>query len=94
MQIAYWLLWLARSEAEPKSKKWQEYAYKNTQAYQSKVPTPSQVQQQMESIILTFDQEPLIPKFKLKGKGRQKGESQQKRAKHPVRIKAKKARAA
>ena len=94
VQLAYWVLWLARSEAEPKSKKWQEYAYKNTQAYQSRIPTPSQVQQQMENIIYAFDQEPLIPKLKIKGKGRQKGEIQQKRTKHPVRRKAKKAKAA
>lgn len=94
VQLAYWMLWLARSEAEPKSKKWQQYAYKNTQACQSKVPTPSQVQQQMENIILAFEQEPLVPKLKLKGKGRLKGEIQPKRAKNPVRRKAKKAKAA
>lgn len=94
VQIAYWMLWLARSQAQPKSKKWQQYAYKNTAAYMSKVPSPSQVQQQMKIIICCFDQEPFLPKTKFKGKGRKKGEIQKKRNRHPVRRKPNKAKAA
>jgi len=90
VQIAYWMLWLAKSQAVPKSKKWQQYAYKNTAAYESKIPSPSQVQQQMELIILAFDQEPFLPKPRKKGKGRKKGEIQVKRTKHAVRKKKKK----
>lgn len=94
VQMAYWMLWLAQPQAQPKSKKWQQYAYKNTAAYMSKIPSPSQVQQQMEIIIYLFDQEPFLPKLKIKGKGRKKGELQKKRARHSVRKKPKKAKAA
>ena len=65
VQMAYWMLWLAQPQAQPKSKKWQQYAYKNTAAYMSKIPSPSQVQQQMEIIIYLFDQEPFLPKLKM-----------------------------
>jgi len=94
VQIAYWMLWLAQGQAQPKSKKWQQYAYKNTAAYLSRIPSPSQVQQQMQIIICHFDQEPFKPKLKIKGKGRKKGDRQTKRIRHPVRRKPKKARVA
>jgi hypothetical protein len=92
VQMAYWMLWLAREQAEPKSKKWQQYAYKNTSAYLSKVPSPSQVQQQMGTIILGFDQEPFKPKVRIKGKGRKSGQTQKKRPRYPVKKKTKKAK--
>lgn len=94
VQMAYWMLWLAQPQAQPKSKKWQQYAYSKTPAYSSKIPSPSQVQQQAETIILLFDQEPFLPKVKIKGKGRKKGDIQKKRARHPVKVKPKKAKAA
>lgn len=90
VQMAYWVLWLAQPQAQPKSKKWQQYAYKNSYSYLSKIPSPSQVQQQMEIIILTSDQSPFLPKHQINGKGRKKGEVQKKRERHPVRIKPKK----
>lgn len=90
VQIAYWILWLASPQAEPKGKKWQQYAHKNTPAYLSAVPSPSQVQQQAEIIISGFEKEPFLPKLKIKGIGRKKGCTQTKRIRHPVRRKPEK----
>ena len=53
-------------------------------------PSPSQVQRQLEGIILSFEQEPFLPKLKIKGKGRQQGQTFDKRERYPVLKKEKK----
>jgi len=85
VHLAYWLLWVARDQAKPECYKWQQYDpnYKNRLKYDLP-PTPSEVQRQLEAIILSFDQEPFKPKPKIKTKGRQKGQVQPKRKQHKV----------
>ena len=88
VNLAYWLLWVATQEAEHKDKKWQQYgkAFKNRKDFGLRV-SPSQVQNQLQAIILSFDQTPFLPKLKIKGKGRKMGTTFLKRTQHPVRKK-------
>jgi len=88
VSLAYWLLWVASEEAEHKAKKWQQYSktFKNRKKFGLKV-SPSQVQNQLEAIILSFEQSPFLPKLKIKGRGRKIGTKFPKRTQHPVRKK-------
>ena len=85
VNTAYWLLFVGREQATHQCHKWQQYDknYKNRQAHQMSV-TPSQVQNQMASIILGFDQTDFLPKARKKGKGRAIGTTLTKRKKYPV----------
>lgn len=87
--LAYWLLWVASEEASHQTKKWRQYdpVFKRRKQEQLRV-SPSNVQNQLGTIILGFDQEPFIPKVKIKGKGRIPGTTFHKRTHHPVRKKA------
>jgi len=89
--LAYWLLWVARHEATHQVYKWQKYdpRHKKRVKYQLP-PTPSEVQRQLLSIILSFEQDPFIPKLKIKSEGRQKGDTQVKRQRYKVVKKGKK----
>lgn len=89
--LAYWLLWVASQEATYQVRKWQQYDpyHKNRVKYKLP-PTPSEVQRQLLSIILSFEQEPFRPKVKIKSEGRQKGDTQMKRQRYKVVRKAKK----
>jgi len=89
--LAYWLLWVASKEAGHKVHKWQKYDpyYKNRVKYKLP-PTPSEVQRQLRSIILSFEQDPFRPKVKIKSEGRKKGDIQTKRQRYEVVKKAKK----
>lgn len=89
--LAYWLLWVARKEAQPCVYKWQKYDpyYKNRVKY-NLLPTPSEVQRQLPSIILSFEQDPFIPKLKIKSEGRKTGQLQTKRERYKVVYKGKK----
>jgi len=89
--LAYWLLWVASKEATHHVHKWQKYDpyHKNRIKYKLP-PTPSEVQRQLPSIILSFEQEPFRPKVKIKSDGRKKGDKQTKRQRHKVVKKAKK----
>ena len=91
VNCAYWLLWVASEDAINKAKKWQEYDpnFKKRQQLQLR-PSPSEVQQQLESIIWGFEKEPFLPKLQIKGKGRKEGTELTKRGKFPVRKKPKK----
>lgn len=91
VSLAYWLLFVGKDEAVHSCRKWQQYD-KNHKArieHQLNV-TPSQVQMQMTGIILGFDQNPFLPKVKIKGKGRAKGYKCPKRKRYPVLKKPKK----
>lgn len=89
--LAYWLLWVTSQEATHQVRKWQQYDpyHKNRVKYQLS-PTPSEVQRQLQTIILSFEQDPFIPKLKIKSEGRQKGDTQVKRQRYKVVRKAKK----
>jgi hypothetical protein len=89
--LAYWLLWVASKEAKPCVHKWQKYDpyYKNRVKYKLR-PTPSEVQRQLPFIILSFEQDPFLPKLKIKSKGRETGQVQTKRKRHKVVYKGKK----
>ena len=91
VRSAYWLLWVGQKEAGHDCRKWQQYDknYKNRKQHNLKV-TPSQVQLQMEAIILGFEQTPFLPKQQIKGKGRQLGDVQEKRPTYPILKKKKK----
>ena len=88
VSLAYWLLWVASDEASHQTKKWQQYdpAFKRRQQEQLRV-SPSNVQDQLETIILSFDQQPFTPEVKIKGKGRRPGTTFPKRPRYPVRKK-------
>lgn len=88
VNLAYWLLWAAHQEAQPICPKWQSYDPKLKQQYEFGLkPTPSQVQRQMEGIILSFDQQPFLPKLQIKGQGREPGKEMEKRPRYPIRKK-------
>lgn len=90
VNLAYWLLWVARQEASHHStKKWQQYDPTRKKRKELGFdPAPSQVQQQLESIILSFEKEPFLPKVQIKGKGRIPGTQFPKRTQYPVRKKS------
>lgn len=89
--LAYWLLWVASKEARPCVYKWQKYDpyYKNRVKYDLP-PTPSEVQRQLPFIILSFEQDPFIPKVDIKSEGRKKAQVQPKRKRHKVVYKGRK----
>ncbi len=91
VSLAYCLLYAAQEEVQPCVPKWQQYdkRYKNRVKYDLKA-SPSEVQNQLESIILQFEQDPFRPNIKIKSKGRQQGEIQDKRDHHKVVYKGKK----
>lgn len=91
VSLAYCLLYAAQSEAQPCVPKWQKYdkRFKNRVKYDLPA-SPSEVQNQLESIILQFEQAPFRPNLKIKSKGRQEGEKQPKRERHKVVYKGKK----
>ena len=89
--LAYWLLWVAKDEATHQAKKWQQYDPRFQQRKaQQLAPSPSVVQQQLAAIILGFEQEPFRPKVQIKGKGRAKGVTFEKRDPQSVKKKGKK----
>lgn len=91
VNLAYWLLFVGKQEAQHTCRKWQQYDknYKNRVTNEMEV-TPSQVQLQLSGIILGFEQEDFLPKPQINGKGRQVGQTQPKRKKFPVLRKKKK----
>lgn len=91
VNLAYWLLYVGQTESKHECKKWQQYDknYKNRVKHDMKV-TPAQVQIQMDRIISGFEQKPFLPKAKIKGKGRQLGDTQPKREQYPILTKKKK----
>lgn len=89
--LAYWLLWAARPEAVPCVYKWQKYdPYYKSRVDNGLSQTPSEVQRQLKSIILAFEQTPFLPKLQIKSRGRKKGQTQPKRERHKVVYKGKK----
>ena len=91
VSLAYWLLWAAKDEAGYGCPKWQKYDKNLARRRENDLaPSPSQVQRQMEGIILGFEQEPFLPKLQIKGKGRQLGQTLPKRKRYAVRKKKKK----
>jgi len=91
VNLAYWLLFVGKDEAEHVCRKWQQYDknHKNRVKYEQEV-TPSQVQNQMVDIILGFGRDPFLPKAQIKGKGRRTGQTLPKRKEYPILKKKKK----
>ena len=93
VSLAYWLLWVAKEEAQPQVHKWQKYEKNHKKRVEHGLPvSPSEVQRQMESIILSFEQDPFRPKLQIKSKGRKQGDLQLKRTLHQIVRKGKKAK--
>ncbi len=91
VELAYFLLWSAEQQSVPCAHKWQKYDTNYQKRIEHALPrTPSEVQRQLESIILQFEQSPFHPKLQIKSRGRQKGEKQPKRKRHKVVYKGKK----
>lgn len=89
--LAYWLLWAARHEATYEVHKWQKYDRHHQQRVKYQLPpTPSEVQRQLQTIILGFEQDPFCPKVKIKSEGRKAGDTQVKRQRYQVVRKGKK----
>jgi len=91
VSLAYWLLFIGKDEARHTCRKWQQYDknYQQRIKYDLNV-SPSQVQLQMSSIILGFEQNPFLPKPRIKGKGRKAGYKCTERKLYPVLKKKKK----
>lgn len=81
-QEAMWLLWAASGEVENVCEKWQKYSQPKAEKGGRK--TPSQTRKGLERLILTFEQEPYLPKKCEKGVGRKKGEKQEPRKQYKV----------
>lgn len=91
VSLAYWMLWSAVEEAAYQCPKWQKYDKNLKKRRENKLPpSPSEVQRQLQSIILSFEQSPFLPKLQIKGKGRAQGQTFIKRERHPVLKKKKK----
>lgn len=82
---AYWLLWAAKQEAQYQVPKWRKYEPNFQKRATLGLPaSPSEVQNQLQTIIWGFDQRPFRPKLKIKGKGRIKGTTLTKRKRYPI----------
>lgn len=91
VSLAYWLLWVARPQATDQCRKWQKYDKNFKKRCKMDLgATPSQVQQQLDGIILSFEQSPFFPKGQKNGIGRKQGDQQAKRKKYPIKKKKKK----
>jgi hypothetical protein len=82
VQEAMWLLWTASEEVENVCEKWQQYSAPKVE--QGGRQTPSQTRKGMERLILTFEQEPYLPKKCKKGEGRKKGKKFEPRKRYKV----------
>ncbi len=82
VQEAMWLLWVASTEVEKVSEKWQKYSLPKVEKGGRK--TASQTRKGIEGLILTFEPEPYLPKKCQKGLGRKKGEKQPPRKQYKV----------
>lgn len=85
VNLSYWMLWVAKDESNHCCRKWGQYekSLKQRVKYALSV-SPSQVQMQLENIILRFDQTPFMPRPTKKGNGRYSGQTMEKRLKYPV----------
>ncbi len=72
VQLARWLLFTASDEVKHSPKKWQKYGDKINPGTDRL--TIAQTRKGAESLFLTFDSKPFLPKSINNGKGRQKGE--------------------
>lgn len=92
VNLAYWLLWSAKEEAVQEQRhKWRQYDKSLAKRRENDLwPSPSQVQQQLEGIILSFEQAPFLPNPRKKGKGRKAGTTLPKRQRFPVQKRKKK----
>ncbi len=88
VMLSYAQLFLGKSYAEKMPTPWEKYLPE----YQNSTPviTPTQVQRDFGRIIREFGTPAKPPKLRNKSKGRQKGELQNKRTRHPVVLKGKK----
>lgn len=82
VQEAMWLLWAASEEVENVSEKWQQYNAPKVEKGGRK--TPSQTRKGLAKLILTFEQEPYLPKKCKKGQGRKKGQKFEPRKQYKV----------
>ena len=87
VQLAQWLLFAAANEVTHQPKKWQKYADK----VDDNKPRLSiaQTRKAAQSLFLTFDSTPFLPKTSNKGVGRLKGQSQVPRKRFSINRKIK-----
>ena len=97
-QMAYWLLFVARTDIDQVlCQTWQKYLPNNKAANDPEnlatkkcMLTPAQVQKSIGTIFYTFDKSLFLPKVRKNGKGRAKGTKLPKRPKQPIIKKNKK----
>ena len=87
VQLAQWLLFTAANEVTHQPKKWQKYADK-VDEHKPRLSI-AQTRKAAQSLFLTFDPTPFLPKISNKGKGRLKGQSQVPRKRFSINRKIK-----
>jgi len=90
VMMSFWLLFFSKDEMKYNPKKWQQYkevnkkATSKSKAVAAMPLTPNQAKQAAESLFLTLDPTPFLPKISNKGKGREKDTKIKPRIRHPV----------
>ena len=82
VQAAMWLTWSGSREVEKVCSKWQKYS--EPKAEKGGRKTASETRKGLERLFLTFEKESFLPKKCKKGRGREKGEEQEKRVEYKV----------
>lgn len=83
VQLAIWLLHMVAQEAKHACQKWQKYSPKEQLEVGSKL-SMTQARKAAQSLLITFDKKPFLPKKSQKGKGRQKEQKQVQRTRYQV----------
>jgi hypothetical protein len=84
--LAVWLLFTARQVLTSRPKKWQMYSVAEKSPSTGGLSI-AQAHKAMQAYLLTFDPQPFLPQKSKPGPGRQKGQTQIQRTKHPYRKK-------
>ena len=84
VQITYWLLYAASTETEVCVKLWEKYLPAVKRAQESDKPkSVAMTRKGAKGLFSTFDLTPFKPQKSKNGKGRKKGDFQEKRKRHP-----------
>lgn len=88
VQTTFWLLYTARTDVEVQINPWEQYLESVKKAEQSTEPLSiALTRRAAKTLFSTFDLTPFAPQKSKNGKGRKKGETQDKREKHKPRRK-------
>lgn len=86
--LTYWLLFLASNQVDVTVNDWEKYLPEVKRAQESvSRKSPAMTRRAMRKLLLSFDLKPFMPQNSKGGKGRQKGDTQTKRKRHPPKKK-------